>query len=159
MLNRREWLRVAVAGVATGVVGRRLFAEPAAGGTLAAPTEITVYKSPSCGCCAKWVEHMQGAGFKVTVKDVDDVAPVKREMGVPASLESCHTGVVGGYVVEGHVPADLVQRVLREKPKLAGLAVPGMVTGSPGMEMGARKDPYDVIAFDRSGKTRVYAKR
>jgi len=159
MLNRREWLRVAVAGVATGVVNSRLLAEPAVGAAFSAPTEITVYKSPSCGCCAKWVEHMQGAGFKVAVKDVDDVDTVKREMGVPASLASCHTGVVGGYLVEGHVPADLVQRMLREKPKIAGLAVPGMVTGSPGMEMGARKDPYDVIAFDRSGRTRVYAKR
>ena len=155
MMNRRDWLRAAFVGAASGVATRRLLAAD----VTTAPNAITVYKSPTCGCCEKWVEHMRGAGFTVTVKDVQDVAPVKAEMGVPAALESCHTGIIGGYVIEGHVPADLVKSLLAKKPKIAGLAVPGMVTGSPGMEMGNRRDPYDVLAFDRTGKTSVFAKR
>ncbi|HXI20308.1 MAG TPA: DUF411 domain-containing protein [Gemmatimonadales bacterium] len=119
---------------------------------------VTVYKSPTCGCCEQWVEHMRAAGFTVKAVDVADVSPYMAELGVPRSLASCHTAIVDGYVIEGHVPADLVHKLLKERPKIAGLAVPGMVTGSPGME-GNRKDPYDVIAFDLKGKTAVYAKR
>jgi len=102
---------------------------------------------------------MQGAGFTVKVIDLDDLTTVKKNAGVPQKLQSCHTALVGGYVVEGHVPADLVKKMLNQKPPITGLAVPGMVTGSPGMEMGDSKDPYDVIAFDRTGKTSVFAKR
>ena len=138
---------------------------PVPGGALArveavAPAPVvTVYKSPSCGCCTKWVDHMRASGFEVVVKDMDDVTPIKNEAGVPKALRSCHTAVVSGYTLEGHVPADLVQKLLKEKPKsTAGLAVPGMPMGSPGME-GPRKDAYEVVAYGPDGKTRVYAKR
>jgi len=124
----------------------------------ALPT-ITVYKSPSCGCCKEWVKHVTEAGFAVKVIDMDDLAMIKSANGVPAALQSCHTGLVGSYVVEGHVPADLIKKMLAEKPAIVGLAVPGMVTGSPGMEQGNTKTPYSVVSFDRSGRTAVYAKR
>ncbi|HYW07647.1 MAG TPA: DUF411 domain-containing protein [Longimicrobium sp.] len=114
-----------------------------------------VYKTPSCGCCAKWVEHLEGNGFKVEVHDIDEVEPVKVALGVPGQLASCHTSKVGDYVFEGHVPAETIQRVLREKPAAAGFAVPGMPMGSPGME-GPTTDRYDVVAFNTDGTTRVY---
>ncbi|HET7462758.1 MAG TPA: DUF411 domain-containing protein [Longimicrobium sp.] len=118
-----------------------------------------VYKSPTCGCCNSWVEHMRQSGFRVETHDMDDVTPVKDEGHVPANGRSCHTAKVGNYVIEGHVPADLVKKLLAEHPAdVAGLTVPGMVTGSPGME-GPSPQHYDVIAFTRDGKTRVYASR
>jgi hypothetical protein len=120
---------------------------------------MTVYKTPTCGCCAKWVDHMKAAGFKVQVQDMDDLTEIKQASGVPIPIRTCHTAVVGNYVVEGHVPADLVKKMLNEKPKMAGIAVPGMPVGSPGMESGSEKQPHDVILFDKSGKTTVYAKR
>ncbi len=119
------------------------------------PTEITVWKSPSCGCCGQWVTYMKAHGFKVTVHDMNDVNPVKRQHGIPENLWSCHTAVVDGYLIEGHVPAPDIERLLRDRPKVAGLAVPGMVTGSPGME-GGRAQAYDVVAFG-DGKTQVFA--
>ena len=122
--------------------------------------QLTVYKSPTCGCCSKWVEHMKANGFDVKAIDVDDVDKVKREHGVPASAASCHTGIVNGYVVEGHVPADAVQKMLKEKPAIAGIAVPGMPMGSPGMEVpSGQKDAYTIVSFDKTGKTAVYQKR
>jgi hypothetical protein len=121
---------------------------------------VAVYKSPTCGCCAKWNDHMRAAGFTVTSTDVADVAPTKDQNGVPANLRSCHTALVGGFVVEGHVPADVVRKLLRERPAIAGIAVPGMPAGSPGMEMpDGRKDVYQIVAFDKQGKTSVYATR
>lgn len=125
----------------------------------ARPIAITVYKSPTCGCCSAWVDHMKANGFTVTVRDVDNLAPIKGESGVPARLQSCHTAIVQGYVVEGHVPADLVKKLLAEKPRVAGLAVPGMPIGSPGMEQGTTRQAYDVLTFDAQGRTSVYAKR
>jgi hypothetical protein len=101
---------------------------------------------------------MKANGFEATVRDMPDVTPIKKRYHVPAALTSCHTAVVGGYAIEGHVPADLVRRLLKERPKAAGLAAAGMPMGSPGME-GPRKDPYDVILFEASGKTRAYASR
>ncbi len=121
---------------------------------------VTVYKNPSCGCCGDWVEHMRAAGFELDVRDVNDLQSIKNENGVSARLGSCHTALVDGYVVEGHVPADLVQKMLDEKPDIVGLSVPGMVVGSPGMEVpGQPAQPYDVIAFDANGNTAVYAER
>jgi hypothetical protein len=120
---------------------------------------MTVYKTPTCGCCAKWVDHMKSAGFKVQVQDMDDLTEIKQASGVPIPIRTCHTAVVSGYVIEGHVPADLVKKVLAEKPKMTGIAVPGMPVGSPGMESGNQKSPYDVVLFDKTGKTTVYAKR
>jgi hypothetical protein len=120
---------------------------------------MVIYKSPSCGCCKKWVDHVEANGFDTEVHDVEDVGVIKQKHKLPADLASCHTALVGGYVVEGHVPADLIHKLLKDKPALAGIAAPGMPVGSPGMEMGARKDAFDVIAFDLKGKTSVYARR
>jgi hypothetical protein len=122
------------------------------------PTEITVYKTPTCGCCSKWIEHLEKNGFVVKAKDVPDLSALKRHYGVTQELASCHTGFVDGYVVEGHVPADLIAKLLKERPKVKGIAVPGMPMGSPGME-GPGSDRYDVVTFDSTGKTTVYAKR
>ena len=154
-MERRIFVRVILGAGAAAVAAPRV-ARAMIG---AAPIPMTVYKSPSCGCCKNWVTHMQGAGFTVKVIDMDDLTAVKKNAGVPQKLQSCHTALVGAYVIEGHVPADLVKKMLNQKPQITGLAVPGMVTGSPGMEMGESKDPYDVIAFDRTGKTSVFAKR
>lgn len=120
---------------------------------------MTVYKSPTCGCCAKWVDHMKVAGFQVRVQDMDDLTEIKQASGVPLRLRTCHTAVIGSYVIEGHVPADLVKKMLAEKPRVTGIAVPGMPVGSPGMESGNEKAAYDVLLFDKTGKTTVYAKR
>lgn len=149
MTTRREFLIAVAGGVAVAVLPGRV---------VAAPATMTVYKSPSCGCCAKWVAHAKAAGFVVMVKDTDDMDAVKREIGVPSALQSCHTALVGGYVIEGHVPADVVRRLLAEKPKGMGLAVPGMPVGSPGME-GSPKERYDVALFERTGATKVFASR
>ncbi len=145
-------LRIALAS--TAVILSALTAPTLAQGPLA----MTVYKSPTCGCCAKWVEHIKKAGFAVTVKDMPNVGEVKYARGVPAELASCHTAVVGNYVIEGHVPSDVVQKLLKEKPAVAGLAVGGMPMGSPGRE-GRYTDRYDVVAFDKNGNKRVYASR
>ena len=120
--------------------------------------DVVVYKSPTCGCCGKWVTHMEDAGFSVEVENRRDLAPIKHELGVPGRMQSCHTAKVGDYIVEGHVPADLVKRMLDEKPDIKGLAVPGMPMGSPGME-GPRKDPYNVIAIGNDGRFQVFARR
>lgn len=119
---------------------------------------MTVYKDPNCGCCNDWVTHMREHGFTVVARNVSDLDAVKQRTGVPRRLHSCHTAEIAGYVVEGHVPADLVQRLLRERPAVAGIAVPGMPMGSPGME-GPYSEPYEIIAFTRGGTTSVYATR
>lgn len=119
---------------------------------------LTVYKDPNCGCCKEWIEHLRKHAFKVVAKDTSDVSGIKRSGRVPTQLMSCHTAFVNGYVIEGHVPADDIKRLLKEKPKVAGLAVGGMPAGSPGMEQGNARDKYDVIAFNRDGSTRVFAK-
>lgn len=108
---------------------------------------LEVYASPWCGCCGAWVEHMQAAGFAVQVNEVDDLAPLKAMLGIAPELQSCHTAVVDGYVVEGHVPAREVRRLLEERPAAIGLAVPGMPIGSPGMEQGGVREPYEVVVF------------
>lgn len=152
LISRRALLRGFAAGAAGVVSGVTLGAQQ--------KSKVTVYKSETCGCCANWVEHMKAAGFDVTATNVSDIDQVKRTYGVPASAASCHTALVNGYVVEGHVPADAVQRMLREKPKFAGLAVPGMPMGSPGMEMpGGRKDPYAIMSFDKAGNVTLYERR
>jgi hypothetical protein len=124
--------------------------------TKPSPTPLVVYKTATCGCCAKWVEHMEANGFNARVVNVDDTSGERAKAGVPARLGSCHTAIAGGYAIEGHVPAADVKRVLREKPAIAGLAAPGMPAGSPGMDV-PNSPPFDVIAFDKNGNTRVYA--
>ncbi|MEJ1354600.1 MAG: DUF411 domain-containing protein [Candidatus Sedimenticola sp. (ex Thyasira tokunagai)] len=120
--------------------------------------DIVVYKNPNCGCCNAWIKHLKENDYTVEVKNRDDVTPIKKELGVPNNLQSCHTAKVDGYVIEGHVPADLISKLRREKPQIRGLAVPGMPMGSPGME-GPYKDDYNIISFSDDGKTSVYAHR
>ncbi len=117
---------------------------------------MTVWKSPWCGCCGEWVDHMRAAGFEVRVQDVEDLGLVKRMASVPDALQSCHTARVGGYTIEGHVPAADVGRLLDERPDAIGLFVPGMPSGSPGMENG-QHDPYDVLMLKRGGDTEVFS--
>jgi hypothetical protein len=152
-----------------GLAGCARDAVPAPGDEIAAPLAdarqstdpglplLVVYKSPTCGCCEKWVGHMQGAGFAVEVHNLGDLGAIKDEVGVPFGQGSCHTAKIGDYFVEGHVPADDVKRLLAEKPDARGLTVPGMVVGSPGMEQGDVKVPYDVLLVAKDGSTSVYA--
>lgn len=114
---------------------------------MAGDKEITVYKSPLCGCCTGWVEHMRENGFSVAVRNQDDLGPIKKLYGIPEQLQSCHTATIDGYTIEGHVPASDVLRLLAERPKANGLAVPGMPIGSPGMEQGNEKEAYPVVLF------------
>ena len=118
---------------------------------------VDVYKSPYCGCCEKWVEHLQQAGFAVRTHDVNDVPAARQRLGMPERLGSCHTAKVAGYVVEGHVPAADIQRLLKEKPKAIGLAVPSMPPGSPGMES-PKPVPYNTLLVQAGGATSVFAK-
>lgn len=119
---------------------------------------IKVYKDANCGCCKEWVKHLEANGFKVETMDMPDLSLLKQKYGVKEELQACHTAIVGGYVVEGHVPADVIKQMLKEKPAIAGVAVPGMPQGSPGMES-ATKERYNVLTFDRAGRTTVYAQR
>jgi hypothetical protein len=149
-------LKMLVAGIAVTVPVAALVAQTTRPSDK--PT-IQVYKTPTCGCCSKWVDHLKAAGYSVTTTDLDDIEAVKTKYGVPTDLGSCHTAVANGYVIEGHVPVADITRMLKEKPKIAGIAVPSMPAGSPGMEVpGGRVQPYRVIAFEKSGgKTSVYA--
>jgi hypothetical protein len=132
----------------------------AATNDLATPTRVKVYKPTFCGCCANWVEHLRTAGFDVEVQETDELEVVKSELGVPSELESCHTAEVEGYVIEGHVPADVIARLLTERPDVRGIAVPGMPAGSPGMESSdGQTDPFNVVSFDETGQTAVYETR
>ncbi|HEX5577324.1 MAG TPA: DUF411 domain-containing protein [Gemmatimonadaceae bacterium] len=133
-------------------------AAPAQVASSSDPNTVKVYKDPNCGCCSKWVDHMRANGFTVETMDLPDLTMVKERYAIGQSLRSCHTAVIGDYAFEGHVPADVIKKFLEEKPSVAGLAVPGMPSGSPGME-GATKDKYDVLTFDRAGRTTVYAQR
>ena len=119
-----------------------------------------VYKTPTCGCCSLWVEHLKKNGFQVEVNDVSaaQVRSVSQSAGLSEDNTSCHTAKIGGYIVEGHVPAADIQRMLKEKPAIAGIAAPGMPMGSPGMEQGGRTEAYDVLAFTKDGKSSVFAK-
>lgn len=156
-MKRREFLGKAAMLGAVAALAPRI---ARAGEVEAAPLPtMTIYKSPTCGCCGLWVKHVEAAGFKTKVIDMDDLSKVKQDAGVPDALQSCHTALVGKYVVEGHVPADLVKKMLDEKAAFTGLAVGGMVVGSPGMEQGPAKQPYSVMAFTKGGASTVYARR
>ncbi|MEL6459538.1 MAG: DUF411 domain-containing protein [Cyanobacteria bacterium J06621_15] len=119
--------------------------------------EVTVYRSPYCGCCEDWVKHMQKHGFKI--KDdikTENMEAIKQQYQVPSQLESCHTAIIDGYVIEGHVPADDIKRFVAQSPKQIGLSVPGMVSGTPGMEMGNQKDPFPVVSFNNNGEIQIF---
>lgn len=118
------------------------------------PGAIKVYKTPTCGCCQGWVDHLRAEGFEVEVEDRADLSPIKAELGIGFALQSCHTALIDGYVVEGHVPASSIRSLLEERPDVVGISVPGMPVGSPGME-GPDPDPYEVVAFRRDGTTGV----
>jgi hypothetical protein len=157
LLTRRAWLARLATTTLGGVALTALL--PHVGASAPKPMSITVYKDPSCGCCTKWVDHLRANGFAPEVQDRPDMDALKDSLGVPAKLRSCHTAVVEKYVIEGHVPAADVKRLLSSKPaKTVGVAVPGMPVGSPGMEVGTRVDKYDVIAFAPGGATRVFAR-
>ncbi len=143
-----------IAGVSVAVVGSQ-----SGKGAIAGKPSLAVFKSPTCGCFAKWNEHMTAAGYSVNSSDRTDMNAIKDEHRIPTALRSCHTALVGGYVVEGHVPADVVAKLLAEKPAgVVGIAVPGMPAGSPGMESpDGFKSPYQVLAFTKDGQSRVYA--
>ena len=147
-MNRRRLFFLTLGGVL-------LPALPAIGNAVLPPVEV--FKSPTCGCCGAWVEHMRAAGFVVDVTNVDDTTAARKRFGMPDTFGSCHTALVGGYVVEGHVPAADVKRLLGLKASAVGLSVPGMVPGSPGMEVGSRHDPYKVFLVDRNGRATVFA--
>lgn len=122
-----------------------------------AATPIHVYKTASCDCCTAWVKHLSGAGFAVQVTTTEDTAAVRMKMGIPEAFGACHSATIQGYAIEGHVPAAEIRRLLALKPQAIGLAVPSMPPGSPGMEVGDRKDPYKVFLIDRQGKDTVFA--
>ncbi len=155
MITRRVFVAQA-AGLALASLGaRRLWARSGTG----TGTAITVYKSASCGCCASWVDHLRANGFTPTVHDEQNMDGIKDDLGVPTDLRSCHTALLGRYLIEGHVPAADLRRLLAERPAVAGLAVPGMPKSSPGMAVpGQPNEPYTVLAFARDGKTNVFAR-
>jgi hypothetical protein len=152
MISRRGFLAGTTGLAAVGAAVRPLLA-------LSAAPLVKVYKSSTCECCAHWVEHLKLNGLRTETHDLDSVDPIKDQRGVPKPLRSCHTALVDSYVIEGHVPADDIQRLLEGRPKIAGLAVPGMPASAPGMyRPGDAKMPYEVLAFQKSGTTAVYAK-
>lgn len=148
-MNRRHFLQTAGTTLAV------LASLPALG----APTnpEVHVFKSPTCGCCGAWVEHLRAAGFAVKVTEVDDTTAARKRLGMPDRYGSCHTATVAGYVLEGHVPAAEIKRLLAMRPKAVGLAVPGMPPSSPGMDVPGRKDPYQVLLVEATGQSTVFA--
>ena len=128
-------------------------AKPIAAGK---PIDIVVYRSPTCGCCGKWLEHLKQNNFNVKDIVTDDVQAIKQKYGVSEAMASCHTAIVDGYVIEGHVPANDVMTLLKNKPKIVGIAVPGMPSGTPGMEMGGKRDAYNVMSFDKENHSAIY---
>jgi hypothetical protein len=156
MISRRSFVLRAGGLLAAGNLSRTLLAhaiEPAS------PTPITIYKSSTCGCCSKWVDHVREAGFVPTTFDEEDMEGIKDQLGVPRPLRSCHTAVVDQYLIEGHVPAGDIRKLLRERPKVAGLAVPEMPGGTPGMAPpGAPIAGFTVLSFTADGKTQSFAR-
>lgn len=155
LLTRRGWVGLTLGGTAVTVIGGRWWQNRTEASNAA---QIAVFSSPTCACCHEWVAHLEQNDFRVKVEKVVDVTSIKRKFGIPEALWSCHTATVAGYAIEGHVPADLIRKVLSERPRIAGLSVPGMPSGSPGME-GGRKERYEVLAYTEDGLTETYAVR
>lgn len=147
-MKRRTFISAVAAAAATATL-------PALGAS--SLPQVEVFKNPDCGCCGAWVDHLKAAGFPVKVHETPDTSAVRKRHGIPDKFGSCHTGLVSGYAVEGHVPAEDIKRLLVKKPAAAGLSVPGMPVGSPGMEVGSRKDPYQVLLIDKAGRSSVFA--
>lgn len=148
MMKRRHFLKLAAAAAALPLPALAQAASPL----------VEVWRSPTCGCCGAWIKHLQENGFATKVNLVDDTSDARRAAGIPERLGSCHTAKVGGYAIEGHVPASDIRKLLAAKPKAIGLAVPGMPVGSPGMEQGAMKQPYEVLLVLPEGKSTVFAR-
>lgn len=157
----RWWLGLSLSALAIGAVLLALQLRPKpvtdAVETAITADTIVVYKHPTCGCCNKWITHLQQAGFQVVARDEPQMSLVKTRLGVPAELASCHTAEVNGYVIEGHVPAENIRKLLATRPTAKGLAVPGMPIGSPGMEMGEQRDAYDVFLMTNESASSVFA--
>jgi hypothetical protein len=150
MTSRRQFVAGMGGLLVMGLHGRRH--------TALAQTPITIYKSSSCGCCAKWVDYLRVRGFQPRVHDEEEMDRLKDRMGVPSDVRSCHTAILGSYLIEGHVPVEDIQRLLEERPRIAGLAVPGMPQGSPGMAPpGMKEGGYEVVAFQFDGSTSRFA--
>ena len=154
-MNKKYGLFVVVAGLLI-IGGTFAFMQQS---DAAAASTVVVYKSPTCGCCAKWIDHLVESGFEVDVRDSADMNAVKIKYGVRPSYSSCHTALVGDYVIEGHVPADQIVRLLAEKPAVLGISAPGMPMGSPGMESSdpSQHQDYEIVSFDGAGRTELYA--
>jgi hypothetical protein len=149
-MQRRHLVQALATLVGSAVIAPGLLAQ--------SKPQVEVWKDPSCGCCKDWVSHLESNGFAVRVFETGNDA-ARTRLGVPDKLGSCHTALVGGYAIEGHVPAREIHRLLKERPAAIGLSVPGMPVGSPGMDgaiYGGRKDPYAVLLIQRDGSTRVY---
>ena len=157
MINRRGFVLQLSGVIAVGVVSRRAVGQ--AGGSLGKPTAITVYKSKSCGCCAEWVDHLAKNGWEPAVHDEEDMDAIKAQLGVPEGIRSCHTALVGKYIIEGHVPSGDIKRLLAEKPGVAGLAGPGMPAHTPGRApAGAKIHGFEVVAFQLDGTTKTFSR-
>jgi hypothetical protein len=155
MLTRRSFVAQATGLTLAALSGEQLSAQL----SRLHPAKLTVFKSPTCGCCTKWVDHVKAAGFTVEVHDEEEMDPVKDRLGVPPDLRSCHTGQLEGYLIEGHVPAEDMKRLLTARPKVAGLAVPGMPKSTPGMAVpGEPAEPYTVVSFQKDGSTQLFAR-
>lgn len=153
MISRRDFVSQAAGLALTSIGAARLLARSSA------PTAITVYKSASCGCCGKWVDYIRANGFAPTVHDEEDMEGIKDDMGVPKAVRSCHTAVIGKYVVEGHVPVEDIRRLLKDHLAVAGVAAPGMPQSSPGMAVpGAPAEAYEVLTFTADGHTTTFAR-
>ncbi|MCS3903056.1 hypothetical protein J2T55_001073 [Methylohalomonas lacus] len=133
------------------LVALSILTPPAVAESDASAPTLEVFRSPDCSCCHRWIEHLRDNGFEVRDNKRSDLAVIKQQLGVPKQLASCHTAKVGNYVIEGHVPANDIRRLLDQRPAVSGLSVPNMPIGSPGMEMGTRRDAYDVLTFDSAG--------
>ena len=169
-LLQKPWFRLAAAGIVTsgivaGIYGIVTFANPSQHVENAAEADqplkalqLTAYRSPTCGCCGSWVQHLRDEGFQVTDRVTDEMDAIKQQHQVPSDLVSCHTAVINGYVVEGHIPATDIRRLLREKPNAIGIAVPGMPIGSPGMESGNIRQPYTTFLFRSDGTVESFQK-
>ncbi|MBE9066472.1 DUF411 domain-containing protein [Leptolyngbya cf. ectocarpi LEGE 11479] len=156
-----DWIKkigsIALITLGLLITGCSLAQEPEPSAQAALASEINVFRSPTCGCCGLWIEHMREAGFQVNDQITEDMAAIKEQYDIPDNLTSCHTAVVDGYVVEGHIPAADVARLLTENSDIAGIAVPGMPSGSPGMESGSYVESYTVFAFDKNGATTSFS--
>lgn len=147
MMDRRTILGLLMASIPAAACAR-----------MAKASQLTIYKSPACGCCGAWVDHVKTSGIKAVVREMEDVTPVATKLGVPDQLRSCHTAEINGYFVEGHVPAPDIKKLIAERPAAIGIAAPGMPTGSPGMEVGDRREGFNTMLIDRNGAARLYVR-